>query len=175
MKKEDGFTLSEILIASAIAVIILAGLIAIYIMSLQTWSEGSSDAYLERNGNLIMEQLIRGRRGRYGLREATTGSIVIDADGNGITFGVDKNNTPTATTWDDTTCRFYLSNNRVMYDPDTSVPGDEEAVNTKGNVENITFRRENNYIKIQLTMKEQISFSQRILTLDLNTYVFMRR
>ncbi len=150
----SGFTLGETMVGASIAVVILAGLLTVLVMSVLAWQEGSADLNLQSSGRLIIEKIIRGPGGRFGLRESAEGAITIDQEGKRITFLVDKNNPPTYTRSDDTQSRVYFQANQIMYDPSTAAVGDESPIVSFGRVEDVRFQLSGKVVLVDLWMTE---------------------
>lgn len=176
-KNNSGFTLVEMLVSILISVFILGGIIVVFLTSLDTWTVGTADVRLERTASLLMEKIIRGSSGQYGLREANGNSIVIDDGAQRITFSVDKNSTPTITTADDTIVRVYYDsdNNRLMCDPNTSVAGDEFEISQEGVVEAVTFRYIGDVVNIRLLMSDDVTASEKTVEMEFQTAVYLRK
>ena len=103
-----GFTLIEALTALAIFLILAAGLISIYFMTVKTWYEGSAQVTLQRKLAIAMERMVRGQRSgtedrMYGLLEADQ-ITVLDPQTVEFTNGADG-----------TKRRFYLDGNELKY------------------------------------------------------------
>ena len=177
IKNNSGFTLVEILIASTISMVLLGGIMAVFLTSLNVWVMGSTDMSLERYGTLTLEKIVRGMGGRYGLREANGSTIAIDADGNGITFTVDKNDPPTSSAGDDTTVRVYLdpSNGNMMYDPDTSIAGNAFNISREGVVRDITFTQNGDVISVDVWLSQDVTPSSRTVEMRFQTSVSVRK
>ena len=178
MKKgQKGFTLVEVITASSIALVVLAGVIMIMIMALNAWAVGTADARLERSGTMIMEKIARGISGRFGLREAHAKSIVIDQNAQGVTFAVDKNEEPTVTTDDDTTVRIYFDpeTRMIMYDTDADKHGEDIEVSMEGGVEDIRFRRIGDVMNINLRMSDTVTSSIKTIQMQCSTSLFLRK
>lgn len=123
-----GFTITELMIAILIMMLVVGGALAIYIMSQTAWYEGSTQIALQRRGSLAMEKMVRGVNGRYGIREGRSGTLTL-AGSNRIEVAVDMNDPPTpGDPSDDTTISFYLVDDEIFYDPDTSTAGDEVSI-----------------------------------------------
>jgi type II secretory pathway pseudopilin PulG len=150
----EGFTLAETMVGILIFMIVIGGLLSVFTMSMLAWKEGSRDVTLQSSGRLIIEKIIRGPGSRFGLREATEGEVTIDPDGKGIAFSVDKNNPPTYSRNDDTETRIYLQNNEIIYDPSTSIEGNEMPVVSFGRVEDLRFELNGKTVNIDLWMTE---------------------
>jgi prepilin-type N-terminal cleavage/methylation domain-containing protein len=174
MRNNSGFTLTELLLASAISVIAAVTILTVFMMANRTWSESTANVALQSNGRLILNQLARGNKGQYGLREANYSTLAVEEEGRSIRFSVDQNEPPTYVTDDDTTCRFYLHNERIWYDPDTSVDGDECTLVNKGRVQDVIFTKDGSYVKIDLLMRDYAS-PRNEAYVKLSTNVFLRK
>jgi type II secretory pathway pseudopilin PulG len=170
----EGFTLAETLLAASIAVVILGGLMSVFTMSLRAWKEGSRDVSVQSSARLIMENIVRGPGGRFGLREAAEEDITIDQDGRGICFLVDKNTPPTVTKSDDTSVKIYFEDGTIMYDPSTDTSWDETPIVRHGMVEDVQFQMDGRAVNVQLRMAE-ISGTTRPSQIKLQTKVFLRK
>jgi type II secretory pathway pseudopilin PulG len=170
----SGFTLTETLVAASIAMIVLAGVVSVFFMSMRAWKEGSGDVSVQSSGRLIIEKIVRGRGGRFGLREAAEGDVTVDENGKGITFLVDKNTPPTYESSDDTPVRVYFYKGSIIYDPSTQSYGDEVPIVRFGAVEDLEFKIEGAAVHINLRMREtsQITNPSQV---KFQTKVFLRR
>ncbi len=169
-----GFTLVEMIVALSIALIVIGGLLSVFIMSLRAWKEGSTDLSLQSSGRLIIEKIVRGPGGRFGLREAGENDVAADDDGKGIRFSVDKNNPPTYSKLDDTELRIYLQGNRIMYDPSADVQGDEVPIVGFGPVKDVRFTVNGKAITVELWMSDG-SGSLHPSQVKVATTVFLRK
>lgn len=176
MKRQDGFTLPEMLIAIITSVMLVGGVWLAYLMSMRSWVEGSRNVGLERSAGLILEKIVRGTNGRFGLREADIGEVQLSESGDSVTFLVDKNDPPTHWNWDDVTSRFYQSENQALYDPDTSISGDEIVLNKFGDVEQLTFSLSGDVLTagIVLSAKAPRTTARRLVA-RMQTDVFFRK
>ncbi len=170
----QGFTLAEMMVAVFIFMIIMAGLLSVFTMSMQAWKEGSRDLSLQSSGRLIIEKIVRGPGGRFGLREAAEEGVTVDEDGKGITFLVDRNSPPTYGKGDDTEVRIYLENERMMYDPSTEVSGDEVPLISFGRVEDVRFQIDGKAVNVDLWMRET-SQTTNPSQVKFQTKVFLRK
>jgi prepilin-type N-terminal cleavage/methylation domain-containing protein len=174
MKRNSGFTLAEVLVASSISLLVAASLLTVFAMGRRTWSEASAQVTLQSNARMILNQIARGSRGVFGLREANYSSISIEDEGRSIRFWIDKNEPPTYETTDDTSCRFYLQNERIWYDPDTNVHHDEYPVVSNGRVDDIVFTKDSACITIDLAMRDYGS-TRTDAYAKFQTTVFLRK
>ena len=174
MKRNGGFTLVEVLLASTISVLVAGGLLTMVTMGNSTWKEGSANITLQSSGRLILNQIARGSHGEYGLREANYQTAAVEDDGRAFRFVVDENEPPTYEQDDDTACRFYLQGERIWFDPDTSVDGNEYTLVPNGRVQDIVFTKHNSYVTIDLTMEDYAS-PRADAYVKLSTTVFLRK
>lgn len=160
MKRNAGFTLVEVLVASLIGLLVLAAVVAIQMMSTRIFAEGSADVLLERTGNIIMERIVRGPAGYYGLREARLSTVSVSGNPPRITYSVDKNNPPTFSTADDTQCAIYLEGagdaRKAMYDPDTTVANNEIELHPEAVVSAMNVTAHTNYLDIELVLRRTV-------------------
>ncbi len=173
-RSAGGFTLGETMVGLFIFMIIMAGLLTVFTMSMLAWKEGSRDINLQSAGRLIIEKLMRGPGGRFGLRESAEDDVTVDNDGKGITFSVDKNDPPTFSKDDDTEARFYFQSERMMYDPSTGIVGDEVPVLARGRVEDVQFQQNGKALTINLWLTET-SQTTHPSHVQFQTKVFLRR
>ncbi len=176
-KNNSGFTLVEVMVASLISMIILGGVVVLFLTSLDTWTVGGADIRLERCAGLMIEKVIRGVGGKYGLREADQTSIVVDLGGTRITFSVDKNDPPTYSISDDTTVSIYYDgvNRRVIYDPDTSVSGDQFEISRGAVVENVTFTHNGDMVDITVLLSDTVTTASKTVEMEFQTSVYLRK
>ena len=170
----DGFTLSETMVGIFVSTLALAALMTIFSMSLHAWNDGSVDLSLQSGGRLIMEKIVRGPSGLFGLREAGEGDVTVDVSGKGITFLVDKNTQPTFSRHDDTQLRIFYQDGRVMYDPSSEFVGDEVPLVSFGQIEDIRFEVNGNQVKIELWMGDTPSQGPAS-RVKLQTKVYLRK
>jgi len=176
MRRKNGFTITEMIMALLAGTVLIGGILAVYIMSIRSWREGSIDAGLERTAGLVMEKLARGANGRFGLREADIGTVQVSADGTSVTYMVDKQDPPTPWNSDDVTCRYYKSGTRIFYDPNTAVSGDEQVLTRFGDVEQLTFSLSGDVLTANLVMTAKAPRTERYkLGLRMQTNIFFRK
>jgi len=179
MRRQQGFTLAEILVALIGAVVVVGGVYAVYLMGLRTWQEGSSVAALERSAGLIMDKICRGANGRHGLREATPTTVQVSevsANIHSVEYKVDKVSPPTPWNRDDTTSRYYCNGNRVWCDPDVSVEGDDVPLHRFGEVESLNFSLSSNVLTVALCIADTpLPHTNRRLSVRMTTQIFLRK
>jgi type II secretory pathway pseudopilin PulG len=158
MRSNTGMTLVEIMVAMLLGMLVLAAIVAVQMMSTRTFAEGTTDAMLERTGNSILERIVRGPAGQYGLREARFSTVTISGGATPVlTYMVDRNDPPTFDTSDDTECAIYLSpTGLIVYDPDTSVGGDEVNLNSEAIVSTLNMTKNDTYVEIELILQHTV-------------------
>lgn len=166
-----GFTITEIMIATLIMVMVVGGSLAIYIMSQTAWYEGSAQIALQRKASVAMEKMVRGVDGRKGIREAReVPSPSVGASGTQIDFD-DVGGSGRS---------FYFSSGPDG-DPDTVADNqlryiDASANDTliiENNVRALTFSQPSNgLIEINLSLEDVVR--DKVIILDLSTDVKIR-
>ena len=116
-----GFVLTEVLVAIGIFLILSGAVTTVYLMSLRTWQQGSTQVALQRKLSTAMQRIVQGERGhdesrQHGLREARDITITNPHTVEFIS-GVD-----------DTRRRFHLNGNEVIYQPDATSSDGEERI-----------------------------------------------
>lgn len=176
MRRRNGFTLVEIMVTLIAGVMLIGGVYLAYLMAMRSWQEGSANVGLERTAGIIVEKIVRGVNGRFGLREADIGTVQVSEDGHSVTYMVDKQDPPTSWNSDDVTSRYYQLGTRVWYDPDTSVAGDEIALNRFGDVESLDFSLSDYLLTARLVLTEAAArTTQRELSVRMQTDIFLRK
>lgn len=163
--RNSAFTLTELLIASVIVALIFAGAFTIYTLCYKTWMESSASVSIQRDGSIACESLTRGVKAeneskKNGIREAKSFTIYADAKTIKFKSGIDGKDR-----------LFYLSGEKIMYDPDPSVPNGEIVIakNVKDlSFEKITARR----IKVSVLLGTKVGV--RPLYMALETEVTIR-
>jgi prepilin-type N-terminal cleavage/methylation domain-containing protein len=99
----SAFTLTEVMIATALSAIALGGTIMLFISCLRGIRAGVADLMLARGMQIVQENIVRGVSSQAGLRSCNWSNIVVGPVGNGVllTFNVDTNDWPTPQTNDD--------------------------------------------------------------------------
>jgi prepilin-type N-terminal cleavage/methylation domain-containing protein len=157
--KKRGFSLIELLITITIMLFVLAGILALYLMSITTWHRGSTQIGLQRQASIVMERMVRGVDGRNGIREATSVSGLAVAGTIQYTSGIDGIQRS-----------FSLTGTDITYDPDTSVAGNEYAV--ASDITALTFTQNASLITINMAMQDQVQ--GQAVDVDLSTTVRLR-
>jgi prepilin-type N-terminal cleavage/methylation domain-containing protein len=85
-----GFTLPEVLVASAISVLVVAGMIGFFVSTLSYWHKVNLRIDADREVNIAMSRMVYGMEDRFGLRAASALSVqIVAADGGGWTVNYD--------------------------------------------------------------------------------------
>lgn len=114
--KNRGLTLVELMVGIGILVIVFSVVFTTYLIAERLWRGGFTQIAFQSRGRVALEKIARNIR-------SSTGSTILDS-GDKISFDTDPNRT-SDTTADDVTSEYYLSGTDIIYDPDTSVVGDE--------------------------------------------------
>jgi Tfp pilus assembly protein FimT len=84
-KKSGGFTLTEVLIASAISLTVLGVTLAVYGDLMRSWRGVELRMDADREVNIAMSRMVYGMDGRFGLRAARSSSVTVTETGGGWT------------------------------------------------------------------------------------------
>lgn len=164
---KSALTLIELLFGTALTLFVIAGAVTLYVTLQTSWQDTSAVLETERTATLATERLLRGFRTNSdtaprGLLDAK--SFTIDGQTR-IDFisGIDSKQRS-----------FYLADNKLMYDPDTSVSSNEVPV--AGNILDITFAASaanpGRAVTISLTAYKTVGGVNK--TADIATTVFLR-
>jgi len=155
-------TIVEVLVASAIIIVVIAGSLAFYLIARSAWVDCSKRVPLQRKASLAMEKMVRGIGGRNGIREADAGSVIVTDSDTRIeyTSGIDAKERS-----------FYLSDSKIIYDPDTTIAGDEIDM-IAGKVNSLTFTISGDIVTINLGMQDAVR--DKSISVDLQTEVRCR-
>lgn len=166
MLANRGFTLIELLFATFIITVAVAGIIAIYLMSITAWQEGSMQIALQSNANTAIEKMVRGIGGSEGIREATSINCPTSSEIQ-YTSGIDSK-----------TRRFYRSGDKIYHDPDASVSSDEFIIadnvrtSTSTNPPGFRVQESDGLVTINLGLEGEVR--NRKINVDLSTQVKIR-
>jgi len=170
-----GFTITEIMIATLIMVMVVGGALAVYIMSQTAWYEGSAQIALQRKASVAMEKMVRGidPYGRNGIREAReVSSPSVGASATQIYFVDAEAPNPTRS--------FYFSSGPDG-DPGTVADNQLRYIDQSGNdtpiiennVRTLGFSQPSNgFIEINLSLEDMVR--DRVIIVDLSTDVKIR-
>ncbi|MDP2912222.1 MAG: prepilin-type N-terminal cleavage/methylation domain-containing protein [Candidatus Omnitrophota bacterium] len=113
---KKGFTLTELMVASGIMLIILGVVASSQLISQRLWKAGFTQITFQSTGRIALDKIAKNLR-------SATGAVIFD-NGDRIRFTTDPNRTYNNAS-DDVTCEYYISGTNIMYDPNTSVSGNE--------------------------------------------------
>jgi len=77
----QGFTLTEVTVATAILGLVVAGAISLYLLQQRAWRSTELDIAAAHEANMALYRVVYGAGGRRGLRTAKTISLNPSADG----------------------------------------------------------------------------------------------
>jgi Tfp pilus assembly protein PilW len=104
IRRLSGFTLTEMLVGMAIAIVGIAATISVYVMICQVWKDDLVTNELSRNGNIAIEKMLHGTTGNAGLLAAKSiTSPTSGASDDEVTY-LDSN---------DVSRRFYYSSGHI--------------------------------------------------------------
>lgn len=142
VNNRKAFTLIELLIASLIGTLVVAGVWFIYLMSTNIWKEGYVQVTLQQEAGLAMDKMVWGMDERNAIREASSVSIP-NSYTIKYTSGIDS-----------VERSFYLENGEILYDPDTSSTDDEYAI--AEDVSSLTFSQTGDVVTITLNAQQDV-------------------
>lgn len=117
---KKAYTMTELLIASAIAILLLASALGSFVLTKAVYTHGMANYYLQKDVDILMARIIRGAKeesgGTYGLRSAVSFTIpTATPAGSRIDFvGTDAN-----------TRSYFLNNNAIVYTSPTQSPNEQ--------------------------------------------------
>jgi prepilin-type N-terminal cleavage/methylation domain-containing protein len=117
--KEKGFTLTELMVAAGIMLIILGVVASAQLISQRLWKAGFTQITFQSTGRIALDKITKNLR-------SATGATIFD-NGDRIRFITDPNRTYSNAS-DDVTCEYYISGTDIMYDPNTAVSGNEATL-----------------------------------------------
>jgi len=153
-----GFSLIELLIASIIGTLVVAGVWFIYLMSSNIWKEGYVQITLQQEAGLAMDKMVWGMDGKNGIREAESVSVP-----NSYTIEYTSG-------LDSVERSFYLEDGEILYDPDTSSADDEYAI--AEDVSSLTFSQAGGVVTITLNAQQDVR--DKYINVPLTTRVKLR-
>lgn len=179
LRKNSGFTLVEVMVATGIFLFAVSITFSVMLTSLRMDRNTQSEAILHQQGAKILNRIVMGEQGKFGLLKASLSSISISPDQTGISFSADTNSTFTVSTADDVAMSFSYSDadgdpatyedNTVVFDPDTAVAGNELTVGT--NVAGIQFSQAGGVITVVLRLAETVNGQTEFLRLSRDIWV----
>lgn len=83
----SGYTLPEVLVAAALALVVAGTAMGLFISTISSWNGVNLRMGADSDVNIAMSRMVYGMNGRFGLRCAASESVTIIADGsNGWTM-----------------------------------------------------------------------------------------
>ncbi len=175
-KKTEGFTLIEVMIASAILLIALESLFSVFWSTQLLVDRGTASNDMQAVGRIGMEKLERN------LRMGITPTIL--AGGDQINFTFDTSANPDSPTL--VTRSIYFSStdgiestaddNYLVYDPNTSYSGDEETImnNVRRPSGGVIFSVSGKVVTVKVRLEKSLAFYGSSETIDVDSTVRMR-
>ena len=127
IRKKHNYTLVELMFSSAIGLLVMGTLMAVYLYPYQSWKRNSYESIIETKMHETREKILRhlnceGMEGRVGLRSASYQSISINKGTNydSMTFEVDNSDLPGSGQDIVKVNIFYSDENIVAYFSDKS-------------------------------------------------------
>ena len=133
-KHQAAFTLTEVLVASALSVMVVTMSLTLLVKNLEIWHDSMARLQLSEHSRIIRERVLHGINGQFGLRHArrsqlayTTDQILFnDVTSSNVMILILASNQPAA--WLDYTGTNSIRNGTVV---------DKIALSTNGNILNI--------------------------------------
>lgn len=77
LKQNTGFTMTEVLVASGLSVLVAAMVMTVLVKNLEIWRDGMARLHLSEQSRIVRERILHGLNGQYGLRHARRSQLVI--------------------------------------------------------------------------------------------------
>jgi len=151
--RQQGFTMTELLVALVIFAMLIAGSLSVFIMGLKIWQTTTLDITGMQEASMGLEQMLYGSSGRSGLRQAST---------TNTTFGSD------ATSWSINFC----GTNSFGYSKPSGVITNQRGQVLCANVNQSSISITGNQVNIYIQVTNTYGSITR--TNDLSTSVFFR-
>lgn len=119
MKNREGFSLVELMIAISLALVVFSIVWGTYITMQKLFPGGITQVALQSYGRSSLGRIANT------IRTATDASV--NSGGDTLTITLDPNQTYT-NLGDDITAQYSVSGTDIIYDPDTSVSGDDRVI-----------------------------------------------
>lgn len=116
MKDKRGYSLAEVLTASAIIILIIASVFGVFITAKAIYTQGIAELNLQRDANIILDRIIVGMKeggSLYGLRSAKRFDLpAVTPSASEINFdGIDG-----------VTRKYFLNGNNIIYENPNQIP-----------------------------------------------------
>ena len=133
-KHQAAFTLTEVLIASALSVIVVTMVLTLLVKNLEVWRDSMARLQLSEHSRIIRERVLHGINGQFGLRHARRSQLAYatdqilfnDVTSSNVMILILASNQPAA--WLDYTGTNSIRNGTFV---------DKIALSTNGNILNI--------------------------------------
>ena len=133
-KHQAAFTLTEVLVASALSVMVVTMVLTLLVKNLEVWRDSMARLQLSEHSRIIRERVLHGINGQFGLRHARRSQLAYatdqilfnDVTSSNVMILILASNQPAA--WLDYTGTNSIRNGTVV---------DKIALSTNGNILNI--------------------------------------
>jgi hypothetical protein len=75
LRRRSAFTLPELVVATAVSVVVFTLALGSILGTLRLWRESMTQSHLSRQSRIVRERLLRGVQGQYGLRHASRATL----------------------------------------------------------------------------------------------------
>lgn len=155
-----GTTILEMLIGSFIMLLAVSGILMLYVSTMTIWKEESARITLQHEANLAMEKMVRGVDGTSGIIGARNASAEDPAT------LIYTSNDPVQER------SFYLDNDQLMYDSNTTVTGNEIIIATHVTADGTSFIINSDMVTINLELEDSVGNTN--IKVNLHTKVKLR-
>ena len=133
-KHQAAFTLTELLVASALSVMVVAMVLTLLVKNLEIWRDSMARLQLSEHSRIIRERVLHGINGQFGLRHARRSQLAYatdqilfnDVTSSNVMILILASNQPAA--WLDYTGTNSIRDGTIV---------DKIALSTNGNILNI--------------------------------------
>jgi len=121
-----GFTLPELMVASAVSVLLAAGIIGLFVSTLYYWYEVSFRIKADSDVNIAMNRMVYGMGDRFGLRAASASSngvqiVAVNGGGWTVTYNT-GGDTPQTNSF-----TFSPTARTLVFNPGSQIAGSDIA------------------------------------------------
>lgn len=158
--RKKGFTVTELLLAATIMILVMGGLVIFCVIAQSVWITGNARIDLQQKARIAMETMVRGSSGIEGIRRASViTSPAVGATGTSISFADASGNSRS----------FAASSGKIVY---TDEVGNTTDV-IDSNVQALTFTCISiRWVEIDLSMS--VTLRGKAISADLATGVMLR-
>ena len=118
-RRQRGFTLTELILTTALLMIFVTGSINVYVMIQNLWKEERERITIQSERRLGLDSMLRKIRGGVETN--------IFDNGNRLQVRLDPSRTP-ADSSDDVTCEYKLNGSNIVYTPNINHPVNNKTI-----------------------------------------------